>query len=333
MTVFQQTIETAAMSAEKSLNIPATEFIELVKSGAVRAYKAFSQENSQREIKAEFDPAGRLQLCQEGTGEPVAIDEAIEAAINQSVDLLLAALKGKIDQFNEEKEILERERQKHHEERRSKLRARAEALVGNIQLAKVTDKDNVFGRIELELDEDIAGEISKEEALDGDATLEMIPVMVTELLSCNDKAVMSCSRKAKEIVLWLLQELDLGGTIYAVARDPGRKSIIAIETSRSIDDLKRNKEAGITQTRKQLGGESIEFVEWDQDVHRLIANSFSPEIRLEDIITAGTEVVVIVEPVSEERAQSEAALISELADIKVIVEAGAHTENLPGLNT
>ncbi|MBX9696199.1 MAG: hypothetical protein K2Z81_27670, partial [Cyanobacteria bacterium] len=264
MTVFQQTIETAAMSAEKSLNIPAAEFIELVKSGAVRAYKAFSQEHGQRAIKAEFDPAGRLQLCQEETGEPVAVDEAIEAAINQSVDLLLAALKDNIDQINKEKQHLERDKQRRQDERRTALRARAEALVGNIQLAKVTDKDNVSGKIELELEEEIAGEISKEEALDGDSKLEVIPVMVTELLSSDDKAVMSCSRKAKEIVLWLLQELDMSWTVYAIARDPGKKSIIAIETSKSIDDLKRDKEAGILQTRKQLGGEAIEFVEWDQ---------------------------------------------------------------------
>lgn len=330
MTVFQNTIENAAASAEESLNVPAAEFIEVIKRGAVQAYKLSSAENNSRAVKAEFDEAGHLQLFQEDNGELVTVEKEVEIAIHQSVELLLDLLKEKTNEVALNKERLEKEKANQLEEQKRQLKQRAEALIGTVQLAKITGKDEKEQTIGLELEDLILGELKLKDALEYDwESTGMIPVMVTSLLRSDNVSVMSCDRRSKEILIALVQLLNLTGGIKATARDPGVRSLVAIETG-SIDELKNNLQAETKKISDALSGETIEFVEWDADVSRLVANCLSSGIHLEDIAVLNGEVIVTVELKSAEQAQSEAPLISRLVGLPTKIETGKETENLPG---
>ncbi|MBX9720867.1 MAG: hypothetical protein K2X81_05705 [Candidatus Obscuribacterales bacterium] len=290
MTVYQNTIENAAASAEQSLNVPATEFIEVIKKGAVGAYRSFSAENNSRVVKAEFDGNGHLRLFQKDNGEMVAVNEEVEIAIDQSVELLLDLLKEKTNEVSKEKARQEKEKA---EELKRQLKERAEALIGKPRIAKIVGKDQNRRTIILELEDSILGEVSQHDALENDWVAEgTIPIMVASIIQETDKYVMSCSRTSKEIVrfLWQLEQPDVA--IKAIARQAGAKSLIAVAMNNMPGEDKTALQQSAERLGKKLSSEKIELIEWDNKLDCFIGNCF--DIFIHEIELSGNEAIVVI---------------------------------------
>jgi transcription termination/antitermination protein NusA len=264
------------------------ELISFVKAGAVRAYKAGDESRKKENVVADFNPETKeLRLsveklvvaevkdsqleCAAGDGKQVgetATFPITDADTYKAIDAAIDGMRQVIDS-RWKKENSDFIKVKFQE-------IQGHCVLAKIQNGKLSPIPVTVGGIEavLPLDEQIPAEALSDN--------KEVMVFVKEMRELGDGNEIVVTRRHESLVSNAMRkfipEVELGAVeIKAVSRIPGKWSRAAVfsENMNAVDRCE--KRAG--QIAEELGGETVDFVEWYDDSKAFIVSSLRAEAR------------------------------------------------------
>ena len=331
----------------KSLTLAEEQLVSFVKGAAIRAYKAGSAPRKNEDVDAKFNAQTKqLRLivkkkvvaqvkdnhkeCTQADGKSdigeIASIEVTDQATYKSIDAAFEAMK-KLVAAHWKKENSMLVKTKFQEMKQKCVPAIVAGSEGKQVLVRVSEMDCF-----LPADEQIKGEsyeLGKE-----------LVVYVKELKEEEGAADLIVSRKDAALVSYVMRrnipEVDVGSIqIKAVARLAGSRSRVAVWSKNFGPTERCQKRAA--KVSSELGGETIDFIEWYLEVKAYIASALKVEARDVHVIESEKQALVEVFKDSAEQAldgHGEAIkLASELTGYKIEVKLVARDEstNLPGV--
>jgi transcription antitermination factor NusA-like protein len=313
-------------SAAKNSLLSEEQLLSFVKEAAVRAYKAGSDSRKNEDVQAEYDAQAkelRLVVLPAGEVAPFRVADgdtykAIKAAVN--------ALQKQLA-FARQKENTLFLRAKFAECKQTCLPAKVLAVRPREVLLSVSNVEAV---------------LPKEEQLEGESYHlgDELIVYIKDLKENDGTAEIVVSRVHAALVSYVMRravpEVDVGLIeIKKVARLAGKRCRIAV-FSQDFGPAERCQKRA-SKVSQELGGESVEFIEWYPEIKAYIASALNVEARAVHIDEAERKARVEVLADAAETALDHdgesLALAEELTAYKIEITLVARdgSANLPGV--
>ncbi len=327
MVTYDELIKLAKMS-EKSLGLTEEQLVSFVKNGAVRAYKAGMDKRKDEDVLAEFNAETkqlRLMLKKKESGGTAQI-EITDADTYRAIDTALAGMqKLLVSEWKKANALLVKT--KFQEFKATCLLARVTGIEGSQVTVTI---NNIEAHL---LQEE---QVASEQYAAGQELAVYVKSLKEECGGCD----MIVSRKDPALVSYAVRrhipEVDVGNIeVKAVARIAGKRSRVAV-WSKDFGPAERCTKRQ-DKVSNELGGESVDFVEWYPEIKAFIASAVKAEARDVHVIESEKQALIEVFKDSAEQAlnpQEEVIkLAQELTGYRIEVKLVSRDESteLPGV--